>query len=38
MTILSNMGIASEDDPITSNKHMTIFDMAIKKEFKGERN
>ena len=27
---LIKYGIASEDDPITSTKHMTIFDMAVK--------
>lgn len=31
-TNLVKYGIASEDDPITSTKHMTIFDMPVKKE------
>ena len=29
---LIKYGIASEDDPITSTKHMTIFDMAVKRK------
>lgn len=33
---LIKYGIASEDDPITSTKHMTIFDMAVKNKTKTE--
>ncbi len=34
---LIKYGIASEDDPITSTKHMTIFDMPVKSKTKTEK-
>ena len=34
---LIQYGIASEDDPITSTKHITIFNKTIRKDWK-ERN